>query len=268
MSAPSRHELLAPLRADPGRAAILCDIDGTLAPIVTAPGAAAVPEPARAILGELAGSFGLVACISGRRAAEARRLVGLDAATYVGNHGFELLGPGEREPRLDPRISAEAGRVAELVAALDRSRLDAAGLRIEDKGPIQSLHWRRAADEEAAADEARRLAAEAEAQGVEPRWGRKVLELRPAAEIDKGTAVTRLLAEHGTASALYGGDDVTDLDAFRALRAMRSAGRLEHAICVGVTSAEEPPELRRLSDLLVAGTEGFLELLGELRVEA
>jgi trehalose 6-phosphate phosphatase len=263
-----RDEVLEPLRADPRRSAVLCDVDGTLAPIVPRPSDAAVPEATRAVLRELAEVYGIVACISGRRAVEARRIVGLTGVTYIGNHGFEVLDPGNEEPRVDPRVSREAGQVHELVDSLDPAWLEASGFRVEDKGPIQTLHWRGASDEAAAEDEARSLATQAEKRGVRPRWGRKVLELRPATEIDKGSAMTGLLLERDAAKALYGGDDVTDLDAFRALRAMQSEGTLEHAVCVGVTSDEEPAELRDLSDVLVAGTEGFRELLGELRPQS
>ena len=100
----SAAEALAPLRADPERAAVLTDIDGTLAPIVERPELAAVPDGARAVLAELSGRFGIVGCVSGRRAAEARDLVGVEGIAYAGNHGLELLLPGDSEPRLDPSL--------------------------------------------------------------------------------------------------------------------------------------------------------------------
>ena len=77
-------ELLAPLRAEPGASAVLCDIDGTLAPIVPDPEDAAVPEETREVLRELAARFGLVACITGRRALEARWIVGVEELVYSG----------------------------------------------------------------------------------------------------------------------------------------------------------------------------------------
>jgi trehalose 6-phosphate phosphatase len=195
---------------------------------------------------------------------DARRMVGVGELVYVGNHGLELLVPGVDEPRLAPAMSAGAERAREFIAALDRARLDGVGLRREDKGPIQSLHWRGAARGEEAELEAKEIAARAADRGLEPRWGRKVLELRPMADIDKGSAVERLIAEHRLPRALFGGDDVTDLDAFGALRRMRSTGRLEHAVCVGVASDEEPPDLRERSDVVVEGTAGFLDVLRSL----
>ncbi len=93
----SRQALLEALRADPQRTAILTDIDGTLAPIVERPELAAVPASASALLERLGERYGLVGCISGRQAEEARRLVGVPSIAYAGNHGFELLlADGER----------------------------------------------------------------------------------------------------------------------------------------------------------------------------
>ena len=190
----------------------------------------------RSCSAELSERFGLVGCISGRRALEARRLVGVDGIAYAGNHGFELLLPGEEEPRLDPALAGRERDAAEFLAALDAGALAALGLRLEDKGPIQALHWRGAEDERAAEARAHEIAAEAGRAGLEPRWGRKVLELRPVGGGGKDAAVAALLAADGVTAAIYAGDDRTDLDAFRRLRELRDDGELETAVCVGVIS--------------------------------
>lgn len=251
---------LAPLRERPERAAILTDVDGTLAPIVERAEEAEVPAAARRALAALAERYALVGCISGRRAAEARRLVGLGALAYAGNHGLELLLPGEEEPRPDPALAGREEAAAEFLAGFD-GRLAAAGLRREDKGPIQALHWRGSADEAAAEGRAREIAAAAEGAGLEPRWGRKVLELRPPGGGGKDGAVAALLADRPLDRAVYAGDDRTDLDAFRRLRELREAGRLRAAVCVGVLSAEGPPELGEEADLTVDGLAGWLSIL-------
>lgn len=255
---------LDPLLADPAHAAILTDVDGTLAPIVERPEQAAVPAEATTLLARLSERFGLVACISGRQALEARRLVGLDQLAYAGNHGLELLLPGEAAPRLDPGLAGEERAAADFVDGLDPDALAAAGLRREDKGPIQSLHWRGAEDEQGAEARAHEIAAEAGRTKLEPRWGRKVLELRPLGGGGKDAAVAALLAGEEIAAAVYAGDDRTDLDAFRRLRELRDEGRLEVAICVGVISPEAPPELTEECDLAVDGPEGWHRLLAEL----
>jgi trehalose-phosphatase len=220
---------------------------------------------ARDVLRSLAERYGLVACVSGRRAAEARRLVGVEGLIYIGNHGFEALWPDGEEPRVDAAVGGREGRPREFIEGLDQARLGAVGLRVEDKGPIQAIHWRGAPSAAAAELQAKEVAALAQASGLVPRWGRKVLELRPVAGIDKGSAILRLLLEHRTIDrALYGGDDRTDLDAFMALRWMQSAGRLVAAVCVGLTSEEGPAEIAERSDVVVEDPEGFLELLETL----
>jgi trehalose 6-phosphate phosphatase len=252
---------LEPLRADPSIGAILTDVDGTLAPIVERAEEAAVPAQAREVLARLSERFGLVGCISGRQALEARRLVGLDDIAYAGNHGLELLLPGDEAPRPDPSLAGRERAAAEFLASVDREKLAADGLRQEDKGPIQALHWRGADDEAAAEGHAHEIAADAGQAELEPRWGRKVLELRPPGGGGKDAAVAALLATDGVQRVVYAGDDRTDLDAFRRLRELHEAGELSAAVCVGVSSAEAPAELREDSDLLVDGPEGWLAIL-------
>lgn len=252
---------LARLKEDPARAAILTDVDGTLAPIAERPEQAAVPARATELLAELSERYGLVGCVSGRQALEAHRLVGVDGIAYAGNHGLELLLPGETEPRPDPSIEGHEGDAAGFLAGIERVQLDEAGLRVEDKGPIQALHWRGAGDERAAEARAHELAAAAGRAGLELRWGRKVLELRPAGGGGKDSAVAALLASDGVTMAAYAGDDRTDLDAFRRLRELREAGELEAAVCVGLVSAEGPGEIAEQADLTVDGPEGWLALL-------
>lgn len=260
---PGWATLLEPLREQPRRAAVLTDIDGTLAPIVERAADAAVPAAAREALAALAERYAVVGCVSGRRAAEARRLVGLGQLAYAGNHGLELLLPGDAEPRPDPSLAGREREAAAFLAGLDGDRA-AAGLRLEDKGPIQALHWRGAADEAGAERRAREIAIAAGRAGLEPRWGRKVLELRPVGGGGKEAAVGSLLTGEGIDRAVYAGDDRTDLDAFRRLRELREAGELAAAVCVGVLSPEAPPELAAESDVTVDGPEGWLRVLRRL----
>ena len=252
---------LAPLREDPGRSAILTDVDGTLAPIVERAEDAAVPAAAREVLAALSERYALVGCISGRRAEDARRLVGLDSLAYAGNHGLELLMPGDEAPQPDPSMVGREGEASEFLSAVDGERLAAAGLRQEDKGPIQALHWRGASDEAAAESRAHEIANEAGRAGLEPRWGRKVLELRPLGGGGKDGAVASLLADQRLERAAYAGDDRTDLDAFRRLRELAEEGQLSTAVCIGVLSPEGPAELTEECDVTVTGLDGWLEIL-------
>jgi len=255
---------LARLRDDPPHAAILTDVDGTLAPIVPRPEEAAVPPRASALLAQLSGRYGVVGCVSGRQAEEARRLVGVRDIAYAGNHGLELLLPGDEAPRFDPSLQGREGDAAGFLSELGDEALAEAGLRLEDKGPIQALHWRGAEDERGAEAHAHEIAAGAGRAGLDLRWGRKVLELRPAGGGGKDAAVAALLATDGVTAVVYAGDDRTDLDAFRRLRELREEGKLEAAVCVGILSDEGPPELAEEADLTVDGPAGWLAMLEAL----
>jgi trehalose 6-phosphate phosphatase len=258
-------EALAPLLADPRRAAVLLDIDGTLAPIVRHADDAHVPEPTRLPLITIAKRYGLVACVSGRRATTARRIVSLGSITYVGNHGTEILRGGQTEPEVAPEVADWGRRVRRFAdGELGRDDLHRLRVRGEDKDVIFGFHWRGAPDEEAAERAARGIAERAEAAGFATHWGRKVLEVRPPIELHKGKGIDRLLEDADVDVALYVGDDRTDIDAFNALRAAASGGRLREAVCVGVRSDETPRELEEAADLLVDGPLGVraaLELL-------
>lgn len=251
-------EVLEPVTQDPARSGIFLDVDGTLAPIVGRAEDARVPEKTSQLLARLARRYGCVACISGRAAAEARRLVGVGAIAYAGSHGAELLEPGSTSPTVLPAFAEWAPRVREFAAARDERDLRLLRVRIEDKGPIVALHWRGVPDEDAARARLEEVAREAEAEGLWTHWGRKVLELRPPVEVNKGQAVNELVSRYGLEAALYAGDDATDLDAFDALDALPAAVR------VGIESSEGPDAIVERADLVVEGPEGFAAVLEAL----
>jgi len=229
---------LTRLAADPASAALFLDVDGTLAPIGARPELAEVPEETRAEVRRLAERYALVACVSGRTGEEARRLVGVDSVVYVGVHGLELAPEAESwRETLQPFASLNWPW-------------------IEDKGLTVALHWREAGDQDAAHAELGVVADQARAAGLDVRWGRKVLELRPPVAADKGTAVRSLLDERSLRRGLYAGDDTTDLDGFRGLDAC------ELAVRVAVVSGEAPAGLAEAADVVVGSPA---ELLGVLR---
>jgi len=261
------NEALAPLRSNPSGSGVLLDIDGTLSPIVEHAADASVPETTRQLLIAISRRYGLVACISGRRASEARAMVSIGSITYIGSHGAELLESGWTESRLDPSVNEWTARIDAFRRESDTAELRRRRVRIEDKGPIVAFHWRGATDEEAAKAAVDTLAAHAEAGGLEVHWGRKVMEARPPLRIGKGGGVTTLLERSTVSQALYAGDDVTDLDAFRGLRGLVEKGTLTHAVCVGVRSDDGPPGIAQEADLVVDGTAGMQELLAVLAAE-
>jgi trehalose 6-phosphate phosphatase len=257
-------QALAPLTESPERAGLFFDVDGTLAPIVARPEDSHVPEQTSRLLGALAPRYGAVGCISGRSALEARRLVGVAGIWYAGAHGAELIEAGATRPTILPEFESWARQVREFTAERNDKELRLLRIRIEDKGPISAFHWRGAPDEDAAEEALLAVAADAEAHGFHTHRGRKVLEIRPPLALDKGRGIRRLLEGLDLDTALYAGDDVTDLDAFAALRALRDDGALSTALCVGVASDETPPEVAEGADLLVDGPAGVRALLTTL----
>jgi trehalose 6-phosphate phosphatase len=257
-------EALEPLRSDPTRAAVLLDIDGTLAPIVRHAADAHVPEATRALLIEISNRYRVVGCVSGRRAATARQIVAIGTIAYIGNHGGELLRPRAIRPEVDPDVAAWTARVREFAARVFTSEHQRVRVRFEDKDAIAAFHWRGAPDEEAAAAAVERIAQLAQDEGFAIHWGRKVLEVRPPIAMDKGLGIAALLRGSPVTAALYVGDDTTDLDAFRGLRALVGSGNLQSAVCAAVSSDEAPPELAQEADLTVDGTAGVRELLEAL----
>ena len=263
-AAATLDETLRPLVAAPERTAILLDVDGTLAPIAPRPEEAQVPSKTSRLLGLLARRYGCVGCVSGRSAAEARRLVGVGGVAYAGAHGAELIDPGGSEARLTPAVEAWRERVRSFAAEHGEHDLRLLRIRLEDKGPIVAYHWRGVPDETAAEERLRRLAREARAQGLGVHWGRKVLEVRPPVPFHKGQAVRELVRASGTDRALYAGDDRTDLDAFQALDDLVDDGVLEHAVRIGVRSGEGPAAIVRRANLVVAGPSELTEVLAAL----
>ncbi len=246
---------LAPLRADPGAGAILLDVDGTLAPIASHPDRSAVPSATLATLELLVARYALVACVSGRAAADAARLVPVDGLVVAGNHGLELLegGASRWADGVEPWLPA-VRRAADLLGPL---ALEVGGW-VEDKGGTLTVHIREAPDPEAA-----RAALEAHAvpliaaQGLGWRWGRRALEARPPVAIDKGSCVRDLIAtKSAVACALYAGDDLTDVDALRAVD-----------IGVAVRSDETPAEVLAAAAVVVEGPAALADLLAGLAVD-
>ncbi len=207
-------------RARGKRLAVFLDYDGTLTPIVARPEMAVLADEMRATVGALAGLC-RVAIVSGRDRADVEKLVGLDTVFYAGSHGFDISGPGGCRMEHEEGVRHEpALRRAE--AELRRRVSEIAGAAVEGKKFAVAVHYRLVA----AADVARVKAIAHEVAAARPELretgGKKVIELRPRIEWDKGRAVLWLLQALGLEGEdvlpLYLGDDLTDEDAFAALR--------------------------------------------------
>lgn len=246
---------------------MLLDIDGTLAPIVEYAAEATVPEATRQLLIAISRRYGLLACVSGRRASDARAMVSIGAITYIGSHGAELLNAGWTESVLNPELTPWLPKMEAFRREHDTTELQRRRVRIEDKGAMLGFHWRGAPDEQAARAAIDSIAQSASQAGLEVRWGRKVMEVAPPVRIDKGAGIENLFSGKQFGQAMYIGDDTTDLDAFQALRALQEKGTIGRALCVGVRSDDGPPEIVAEADLVIDGTDGVQMLLAGLLSE-
>jgi len=247
---------LAPLRADPGRACLLCDCDGTLAPIVDDPAAAAPLAASVGALHDLAGHLGRVAVVSGRPAAWLHAAFG-DGLLLSGLYGLEEVAAdaGGRVVEL-----AEAGPWRAVVAEV-AERADATappGVVVERKGLSVTLHHRTAPGEQTWIE--RFAADQGGASGLVASRAKASIELRPPIDVDKGTAVRRLA--EGFAVVAYLGDDAGDLPAFEVLDELTAAGVI--AVKLVVDSDELPDDVRAAADVVVAGPGAVADLLSGL----
>src|SRR5580692_9811737 len=249
------------MSADPAHALVATDYDGTLAPIVDDPAAAAPAPGAVAALAMLAGRAGTVAIITGRDARDAVSLGGLadvPGLIVLGHYGAQRWQDGVlSEPPVPPGVQAVREALPGLLAAAGAPE----GTTVEDKGTALAVHTRRTADPVAALALLReplsRLADSA-ALTLEP--GRLVLELRPTG-MDKGAALRQLAAKRAARSVLYCGDDLGDLAAFAAIRGLRADGVPG---CAVASESTESPQVAAAADLVVDGPPGIVRFLAGL----
>lgn len=202
--------------------ALFSDYDGTLAPIVESPDLAEMPIGVRELLEILARQpYCTVGIVSGRALADVRRRIGIKGIIYAGNHGLEIEGPGIRF--VDP-IAEELRPILHLMSkVLTRSMATISGALVENKGLSLSVHYRLAGIREeghvrSAFD---RVVTTARSLGkVKVTNGKKVLEVRPPVEWDKGRAISFLMDSYARrnrkslALPIFLGDDLTDEDGF------------------------------------------------------
>jgi trehalose 6-phosphate phosphatase len=240
-----------------GRPLLLAfDVDGTLAPIVTDPDAARVPDGIQALLRQLAERQGVhVAFVTGRDPSSLARVVEVSAAWRAVEHGRRVLAPDEQA---DPLALSEVHR--DRLRAFRRwaeSHAEPRGAALEDKEGSVAVHVRRLAsqDPEAASEILAQARRQAEQGGLEVRMGRSVCEAEVESG-DKGAALGRLVRATEARGVFYAGDDVTDEPAIRRARELGGLG-------VFVSSKERPGSETAASATL-QGPDAVAELLREL----
>jgi trehalose 6-phosphate phosphatase len=241
----------------------MLDVDGTLAPIVEMFDRATVPLETQRAVAALAGRPDVhVALVSGRSAAVARRMVGVSNLWVAGNHGFEIEGPGG-EDLADPSVYRYRAVIAAAVERLEPLVRAMHGVIVENKALTLSVHWR-LADPEIAPALRETIEQVSQPLGLRITEGKRIFEIRPPALIDKGTAVLalaeRLTSGHAHAAIVFAGDDVTDEDAIRALRAHHS-----HGVTVRILGEESSSTEAEFSLRDTHAMRQFLEELVRLR---
>ncbi|MGA8725551.1 MAG: trehalose-phosphatase [Acidimicrobiales bacterium] len=266
---------LAPLLDAPATTAILTDFDGTLAPIVDDPGAAAPLPGATELLVDLASRFGVVAVVSGRPVAyleahldlpPASTSAGTDGGSrrtgpsLIGLYGLERAEPDGRIV-LDPAAKRWLPTIADSAARLAAGAPP--GVLVEAKGATVAVHWRLAPEAAAWAEEA--VTEETERNLLRAYPGRMSAELRPPLDVDKGSVVAELARD--SSAACYFGDDLGDLPAFAALADLRRR-RGVSTVSIGVVDDETPIEIAEAADVAVPGPGAALEILAWLADES
>jgi trehalose 6-phosphate phosphatase len=234
--------------------AVVTDIDGTVSAIAPTPAEAMVDPGAKAALALLAERLAAVAVVSGRAPQDGAAMVGLPELIYVGNHGLERIARGT--PWTHPVAAAARPSIAAALTEIEsaaRAGDDVPWLLVENKGVTGTIHYRLAPDQTAAAALLEPLArAAADRHGLRLTLGRMIFELRPALAVNKGTAIRELAQDLGLRGIVFFGDDVTDIDAFRALRELRDAGEAA-TLRVGVLGPETLPAVLAAIDMSVDG---------------
>jgi trehalose 6-phosphate phosphatase len=240
-------------------AGLVSDLDGTLAPIVSDPTAVALTDGAGELLARLARRLAVVGIITGRAAADARRIAGLPELLVIGNHGLEWLDPGEAEPQYAVGLAHTATLLLAALASLPAEP----GLAIDEKGLSATIHYRNAP--RPALARRRILAALGHLpEGLELREGRLSVELRPAGAGDKGTALRQVVARYRLRGLVVAGDDLTDLDMFRGAADLRAAGGLTAALVAVGGSGEVPNAVAEAADAVVATPDELVTLLAAI----
>jgi trehalose 6-phosphate phosphatase len=250
--------LLHHLTAEPAATGLFLDFDGTLTEIVDDPTASALPRALAPVLADLAGALGVVAVVSGRPAAFLGERVAVAGVRLLGLYGLEewVDGAGVARPeaaRWQPEVDRARRALADALG-------DSEGVHIEDKGLSVAVHWRNAPERGAAgaavADAVARIGA---ATGLAGEPGKLVAELRPPVAWDKGAAVRAVAEEAGLTRTAYLGDDLGDLAAFAAVRALNGlAVAVDHG-------SETPAAVRDAADLVLDGPAAVARLLTDLR---
>ena len=247
---------LLPLKDHAKEAGLFLDLDGTLADLGPLPENVRFRQATRTLLRALRARFRSVVIISGRSSRALETIVRLPELTYVGNHGLEIVANGERRVLLpEPHLSRMRAIEEMLPGAIDVD-----GAVLELKGLSYAIHYRGSPDPEKAREDILRALGSLDLQHVRILEGKFLIQVRPDAGLDKGTAVARIVRARGLRFLLYAGDDMTDIDGFRAVKELTAQG-VGTGIRLAVAYPDTPAALLGAADYSVPGVEGMQTVL-------
>jgi len=242
---------------------LITDVDGTISQTAPTPQQAKISPLCHYYLSNLCNHLALVATISGRPAIETKNMIKIDGMVYIGNHGLERWTEGHSELQKDAQ---DYSRLIKTVIKELTPMLSIEGISIENKGVTATIHYRLCGEPQLAEIEILN-AVEALSQAGRLRIirGRMAVDLLPPVEVNKGTATLDLIQEYNLQGGIYLGDDLTDVDAFKAIHA--ASHDLDfRGFAIGIISQEMPEELVAEADFTLNGVsdvEGFLRWMSQ-----
>jgi trehalose 6-phosphate phosphatase len=239
------------------RVGLVTDFDGTVSLIAPTPDAAELTSKNRDLLYHLTDQLALVAAVSGRAVDDLHAKVALPGVIYIGNHGLERWQKGWID--VLPAALSYRGKLRRAIEQITPHMQP--GMILQDKRITVALHYRQTPDPDATREQLRPLVEQiARDNGLRFIQGKRVMEVLPDLRVHKGSALNFLVEDYALDAAVFLGDDVTDADALKAARDLRSTGK--YTLGIGVESEETPASVQLNADLLVpgvAGVEAFLE---------
>jgi len=237
---------------------LITDVDGTISEIAPTPQQAEVSPRCRHYLSILSQHLALVAAVSGRPAEEIKNMLKIDRAVYIGNHGLERWAKGQSE------FSKDTDGYPELIKAVIKELtplLSIKGITLDDKGITATIHYRLSPNPEAAKrDILVTLESSTQAKRLRIMHGKMSINLLPPVEANKGTAVLDLMREYSLQGGIYLGDDLTDVDAFKAIHSVSSDSSFQ-GVAIGITSQEMMKGLVAEADFTLNGVNDVVRFL-------
>jgi trehalose 6-phosphate phosphatase len=227
--------------------AIFTDIDGTISEIVPRPHEAEVDQEMRGILLEIQKRYKLLAFITGRSVENARNMVDIEDALYIGNHGMEYL--KGNQVIIDPEAAHYQSQIRNIEEVL-KNKLNMNGLILENKRISLAVHYRLIKEQEKAKATILKIINTLNLSpdlAVFP--GRKIIEIKPTTGRNKGTIIREMVKKYGIKQLIYLGDDTTDQDAFKIIRELNKNSFT--GISIVVLSEETPQKVIEDADYSV-----------------